>query len=292
MKRKKDHERKEPKKEKNLVLKAANNDSSNDEFDMVYLTRRFQKMIQRNGGIPKKGSSSRNFKGNDYCHKYRKSGHSIKYCPLHKQNHYKTNIDKAVKSNQQSLAAWGDSSSESEGEDEQGDTSIMVANNESSEYESIFVLMAKSDDEEDKEEGKAFQGGSVSFRNDKNGYILGVGKIVSHAIENVYYVNGLKYSLLSVSQICDKENKVKFLSQSCTITNLKSGEVMLIAKRFKNIYVVDFDSLNDGDLTCLSVIDDIDLWHKRLGHTSFSLLNKLVTKDLVREMKQSILPAT
>ncbi|XP_060200497.1 uncharacterized protein LOC132628750 [Lycium barbarum] len=38
----------------------------------------------------------------------------------------------------------------------------------------------------------AFQGGSVSFGNDKKGHILGIGKIgktLSHAIENVYYVN-------------------------------------------------------------------------------------------------------
>nr|XP_033512039.1 uncharacterized protein LOC117276771 [Nicotiana tomentosiformis] len=38
MKRNKDLERREPKKEKNLILKAANNDSSSDESDMEYLT--------------------------------------------------------------------------------------------------------------------------------------------------------------------------------------------------------------------------------------------------------------
>ncbi|XP_070041556.1 uncharacterized protein [Nicotiana tomentosiformis] len=107
---------------------------------------------------------------------------------------------------------------------------------------------------------KALQGGSVSFGNGKKGYILGVGKIgktSTHSIENVYYVNGLKYSMLSVSQICDKGNKVEFLSKSCTITNLITSEVVLVAKRFKNIYVADFESLNSRDLTCfMSVADD------------------------------------
>ncbi|XP_009600322.1 uncharacterized protein [Nicotiana tomentosiformis] len=64
MKRNKDLEKREHKKEKNLVLKAANNDSSSDESEMEYLTQIFQKMIRKNGGIPKKGSSSRNFKEN------------------------------------------------------------------------------------------------------------------------------------------------------------------------------------------------------------------------------------
>ncbi|XP_070043798.1 uncharacterized protein [Nicotiana tomentosiformis] len=106
---------------------------------------------------------------------------------------------------------------------------------------------------------KALQGGSVSFVNGKKGYILGVGKvgkILTHSIENVYYVNGLKYSLLSVSQICDKRNKVDFLSKTCTVTNIVTGEVVLMAKKFKNIYVAGFESLNSGDLTCLSVVDD------------------------------------
>jgi len=69
---------------------------------------------------------------------------------------------------------------------------------------------------------KALQGGSMSFHNGKKGYILGVGRIgktLTHSIKNVYYVNGLKYSLLSVSQIYDKGNKVEFVSKICTVTN-------------------------------------------------------------------------
>ncbi|XP_070049612.1 uncharacterized protein [Nicotiana tomentosiformis] len=59
MKKKKDHERREPKKEKNPILKADNNDSSGEDADMDYLTKRFQKMVRRNGGILKRGSSSK-----------------------------------------------------------------------------------------------------------------------------------------------------------------------------------------------------------------------------------------
>ncbi|XP_070010948.1 uncharacterized protein [Nicotiana sylvestris] len=119
------------------------------------------------------------------------------------------------------------------------------------------------------------------------GYILGVGKVdksLTHSIENVYYVNGLKYSLLGVSQICDKRNKVEFLSKICTITNLMTGEIVLMAKRCKNIYVADFESLQNGDLSCLKAVDDkAELWHRRLGHASFSLPNKLIQKDLVHD---------
>ncbi|XP_070050224.1 uncharacterized protein [Nicotiana tomentosiformis] len=112
---------------------------------------------------------------------------------------------------------------------------------------------------------KPMQGGNVSFGNGRKGYILGVGRIeksLSHSIENMYYVNGLNYSLLSVFQICDKGNKVEFVSKICTVTNLVTGEVVLVAKRYKNIYVADFESLQNGDFSCLSVVDDnAELWH-------------------------------
>ncbi|XP_075076411.1 uncharacterized protein LOC142163060 [Nicotiana tabacum] len=137
----------------------------------------------------------------------------------------------------------------------------------------------------------ALQGGSVSFGNGKKGYILEVGRIgksLSHSIENVYYVKGLKYNLLSVSHICDKGNKVEFVSKICTFTNLVTGEVVLVAKRYKNIYVADFESLQNGDLSYLSdVDDDAELWHWRLGHASFTLLHKLVRKELIRGMPKS-----
>ncbi|XP_070045886.1 uncharacterized protein [Nicotiana tomentosiformis] len=98
MKKKKDHEKREPKKEKNLVLKADNNDSSGEDVNMAYLIRRLQKMVRRNGGIPKKGSSSRP-KGYDLCHTCGKPGHFIKDFPLHEQDQYKYNTDKTTKRN-------------------------------------------------------------------------------------------------------------------------------------------------------------------------------------------------
>ncbi|XP_070028981.1 uncharacterized protein [Nicotiana sylvestris] len=51
--------------------------------------------------------------------------------------------------------------------------------------------------------------GNVSFGNGKKGEIIGVekvGKTDSHSIENVYLIDGLKYSLISVSQLCDRGN--------------------------------------------------------------------------------------
>ncbi|XP_070050844.1 uncharacterized protein [Nicotiana tomentosiformis] len=132
---------------------------------MAHLTKRFQKMVRRNGSIPKRGSSSKP-KNYDLCHKCGKPGHFIKDCPLLKQDQYKHSTDKAAKRNpvpdkrfkrknaadnvvKQALAAWGDSSSESEEDDDQGDSSMMAVESKAAEYYSIFTLMAQSDDDED-----------------------------------------------------------------------------------------------------------------------------------------------
>ncbi|XP_070017679.1 uncharacterized protein [Nicotiana sylvestris] len=98
MKRKIDTKRREPKKEKNLVLKADSNDLSEEDNGIAYLTKRFQKMVRRNGGILKKGSSSK-LKNCDLCHKCRKPGHFIKNCPLLKQEYSKYNLEKVAKRN-------------------------------------------------------------------------------------------------------------------------------------------------------------------------------------------------
>ena len=120
----------------------------------------------------------------------------------------------------------------------------------------------------------------------KKGYILGVGKVgrsLEDSIDNVYHVDGLKYRLLSVSQICDKGNEVKFTSEKCTVVSLTTKRVILTAHKSKNMYVANLETSHGDDLTCLSAQNEnADLWHRRLGHVSSSLLNKLISKDLVR----------
>ncbi|XP_075083307.1 uncharacterized protein LOC142167053 [Nicotiana tabacum] len=345
--RKKDHERRDPKREKNLVLKIDNNESSCEDADMAYLTKRFQKMVRRNGGIPKRGSSSKP-RGYGLCHKCGKPGHFIKDCPLLKQDQYKHNTDKAVKRNpvpnkrfkrkdttdnvmKQALAAWGDSSSESGEDDEQGDSSMMAVESAAADYDSIFALIAKSDDDElnfldgkevaseahieleielksvksslcvELERNRQLQEDLGRVKNDLKKSLKWTWS--SETIAAMYTSNGSserKQPKWYMNSGCSKHmmgNIDNFLSLKAlqggsvsfgNVTNLMTDEVVLMEKRYKNIYVADFESLQNGDLTCLSAVDDdVELWHRRLGHASFTLLNNLVRKDLVRGLPKS-----
>ncbi|XP_070003158.1 uncharacterized protein [Nicotiana sylvestris] len=165
LKRKIDNERREPKKEKNLVLKADNNDSSEEDSDMAYLTKIFKKMVRRNGEMLKRDSSSRP-KNCDRCYKCGKPRHFMKDYPLLKQEFSKNYHEKTAKTNpvpfkdfkrkistdnmmRKALAAWGDSSSASEDEPDTGDSSMMVVEGKETGHDSTFTLMAQSDDDED-----------------------------------------------------------------------------------------------------------------------------------------------
>jgi len=116
----------------------------------------------------------------------------------------------------------------------------------------------------------ASNGGSVAFENDKFGTIVGIGMIgesLSYSIDCVYLVDGLKHNLLSVSQLCDKDNLVVFSSKQCLVVNINIGDVVLRGKQHKNVYKVSILSLPQNHLTYLSVLD-IMLWHPRLGYAS------------------------
>ena len=86
----------------------------------------------------------------------------------------------------------------------------------------------------------------------------------THAIEDVYYVNGLQHNLLSVSQICDKGNRnnVLFTEKECRVTNSEAGNLVLLGKRHKNVYKAKIVDSKEDTLKCLSAVSDCSmLWH-------------------------------
>ena len=63
-------------------------------------------------------------------------------------------------------------------------------------------------------------GGTVTFRENQNGKIAGVGKISIDPyppIDNVLFVKGLKHNLLSISQLCDSGYGVSFNKDECVV---------------------------------------------------------------------------
>ncbi|XP_055835086.1 uncharacterized protein LOC129903561 [Solanum dulcamara] len=146
--KKQDHSKKKAKKDKSLAFKAFQTDECEEDEDMAYLTRRFQKIVRKHGGFMKKENSSKSANVTDLYHKCAKSGHFIRDFPMHKQD-YKDYVKSGVK---RALAIWGKSSSDSEESEHPEDASMLSIKDDEDVFDFMFAFMAKSEDDDVDEE--------------------------------------------------------------------------------------------------------------------------------------------
>ncbi|GJR39023.1 ribonuclease H-like domain-containing protein [Tanacetum coccineum] len=130
----------------------------------------------------------------------------------------------------------------------------------------------------------------------KGGRITGKGtlKIGKLDFEDVYFVKQLQFNLFSVSQMCDKKNSVLFTNTECFVLSpdfklANESQVLLKVPKKNNMYSVDMRNIIPKEsLTCLVAkvtLDELMLWHRRLGHINFKNINKLVKDNLARASK-------
>ncbi|GJX65589.1 retrovirus-related pol polyprotein from transposon TNT 1-94 [Tanacetum coccineum] len=133
-------------------------------------------------------------------------------------------------------------------------------------------------------------GPKVVFGDDSSGDTEGYGSVNCNGITftRVAYVNGLKHNLISISQLCDANYKVLFTKTQGTIYN-QNDEVVLIAPRRRDVYVIDMSSFNKESNACFfaKASPSVNwLWHKRLSHLNFKNINNLAKHNPV-----SVLPS-
>ncbi|GJY96986.1 putative ribonuclease H-like domain-containing protein [Tanacetum coccineum] len=138
-----------------------------------------------------------------------------------------------------------------------------------------------------------FQGGKVTFGGGE-GRITGKGTIRTPTLdfENVYYVKELQqFNLFSISQICDKKNRVLFTDTDCLVLSkdfMLPDESMVVLRvpRKHNLYTINLNNLSPrGNLACLvakASVDESVKWHRRMGHVNYKNMNRLVKGNLVR----------
>nr|GEU70406.1 hypothetical protein [Tanacetum cinerariifolium] len=98
-------------------------------------------------------------------------------------------------------------------------------------------------------------------------------------------------------EMCDKKNNVLFTDIECLVLspnfNLPDeSQVLLRVPREDNMYNVNLKNIVlSGDLTCLfakATIDESNLWHRRMGHINFKIINKLVKGNLFRGLATKV----
>nr|GEX80041.1 putative ribonuclease H-like domain-containing protein [Tanacetum cinerariifolium] len=134
---------------------------------------------------------------------------------------------------------------------------------------------------------QVFQSGKVTFGGGE-GRITRKGTIRTPTLhfENVYYVKELQqFNLFSISQICDKKNRVLFIDTECLVLSKDfkipdESMVVLRVPRKHNLYTINLNNLClRGNLACLvanASVDESVKWHRRMGHVNYKNMNILV----------------
>nr|KYP55380.1 hypothetical protein KK1_001592 [Cajanus cajan] len=125
------------------------------------------------------------------------------------------------------------------------------------------------------------ESGGVTYGDNNKGKILGSGTTGNNSntlIEDILYVEGLKYNLLSISQLfCDKNYNVFFNNECCMISDKNNNETLFVGKRNNNIYILYLDHTS-SNISCISSNDNLTwLWHRRIAHVNVDKLNRLAT---------------
>ncbi|GJY36707.1 ribonuclease H-like domain-containing protein [Tanacetum coccineum] len=94
-----------------------------------------------------------------------------------------------------------------------------------------------------------------------------------------------------------RTGKLDFEDTECLVLSpdfklLDESQVLLKVPRQNNMYIFDLKNVvPSGGLTCLfakAIIDESNLWHRRLGHINFKTMNKLVRGNLVRGLPSKL----
>ncbi|GKB70819.1 retrovirus-related pol polyprotein from transposon TNT 1-94 [Tanacetum coccineum] len=126
-------------------------------------------------------------------------------------------------------------------------------------------------------------GPKVVFGDDSTCVTEGYGSIKCNGIvfTKVAFVNGLKYNLISISQLCDAKYIVQFDEKRGKFFN-SNKEIVMISPRVRGVYVLDITSSAQESCFFAKYSENLNwLWQKRLAHLNFRTINKLAKQNLV-----------
>jgi len=91
------------------------------------------------------------------------------------------------------------------------------------------------------------EAGTVGFRGNQTGKIIGTGTIgnSSISINNEWLVDGLRHNLFSISQFCDNGYDVLFVKNNFIVINKDDQSIVFKGKRRNNVYKINFSELTD-----------------------------------------------
>ncbi|CAM8907435.1 unnamed protein product [Rhodiola kirilowii] len=127
----------------------------------------------------------------------------------------------------------------------------------------------------------------VTFGDGKRARVLAKGTLNVAGmpkLDDVYWVDGLKANLLSISQLCDGRNQVQFTINYCQVYDQHGVCVMEGDRASNNCYLLSHATTPTAITCMLSKSDEVHLWHQCLGHINFRALKFLANERLIEDI--------
>ena len=93
-------------------------------------------------------------------------------------------------------------------------------------------------------------------------------------LENVFLVDGLKANIISISKLCDYNLFVKFTKNKCLVVDSSNTCFMERERSSKNCYL-----LTCSGTCCTTLLNNSNIWHRRLGHISHKNLSETIADE-------------
>ena len=125
-----------------------------------------------------------------------------------------------------------------------------------------------------------------SAKNDASLKVLGQGTVILRVwngtlwinarLENTLHVQDLNTNLFSLTATTARGMTVEINSDGCTV--LKSGRIFATGMRCGMLLTLNVEEVPQ----CHGVENNAELWHRRLGHVSYSTVNKLIKDGCIK----------
>ncbi|KAI3498732.1 hypothetical protein L1887_09191 [Cichorium endivia] len=139
--------------------------------------------------------------------------------------------------------------------------------------------------------------GLVRFGDGSRVQIKGKGTILLECktkeqlvVSDVYFIPALHSNILSLGQMTEEGYRVEMVHEFLRVRDECNRLVMKVERTRNRLYKI---ALQTSQPACLyaSLDNDAWLWHARLGHVNFRILESMATKEMVRGMPRIKHPA-
>lgn len=108
-------------------------------------------------------------------------------------------------------------------------------------------------------------------------------------LQNVYYAPKCRRNLMSVAQIERKGKILEFKNGLVRITDGRTGQRIIEARRRDNLYIIQANVINPKDQSIIKLhaanLTEQNLWHKRFCHVNNKSIEELRQKNFVRGLE-------